>query len=207
MRATTEMRHLLIYCCCFLLAACYSSGKRGGDEALAVYDLGMPAAEVSAVPLRSDLAVEVRTPLWMDSMGIEYRLLYAEPARLLTYTRARWAGSPSQLIQRRLGERLGMMPAGQGKVLCILRIDVDAFTQVFDDPVISRGRLQGRAQLFGPNRLLVAAYGFTIEKPAPSADSRGGVAALTAAVDQLASDLAVWEKSVLGSAKGAGCTD
>ncbi|MGA9395616.1 MAG: ABC-type transport auxiliary lipoprotein family protein, partial [Azonexus sp.] len=151
--------------------------------------------------------VEVRTPLWMDSMGIEYRLLYAEPARLLTYTRARWAGSPSQLILRRLGERLGMMPAGQGKVLCVLRIDVDAFTQVFHDPVTSRGRLQGRALLFGPNRLLVAAYGFTIEKPAPSADSRGGVAALTAAVDQLASDLAVWEKSVLGSAKGAGCTD
>ena len=201
------MRLLLIFFCCFLLSACYSSGKRGGDEALAVYDLGLPTVEISAVPLRSGLAVEVRAPLWMDSMGIEYRLLYAEPARLLSYTRSRWAGPPSQLIQRRLAQQLGLMPAGQGKARCVLRIDVDAFTQLFDDPVTSRGRLQGQAQLFGPNRSVLATYDFKIEKSAPSADSRGGVAALTAAVDQLASDLAIWEKSALASAKGAGCTD
>ena len=199
------MRRLLTLCCCFLLAACYSGGKRGGEEALTVYDLGLPAFATSAVQLRRDLALEVRTPLWMDSMGIEYRLLYAEPARLLNYTRARWAGPPSQLIQRRLARQLGLMPAGQGAARCVLRVDIDVFAQVFDDPGTSRGRLQGQAQLFGSNRSLLATYGFKIEKPAPSADSRGGVAALTAAVDQLAGDLAAWEKSAAGADKGAAC--
>ena len=200
------MRRLMMAACCLLLAACYSSGKQGGDSALNVYDFGQPVLQSPAMPLRSDLAVEVRAPLWMDSMGIEYRLLYAEPARLRDYTRARWAGPPAQLIQQRLIQQLGLMPAGQGRTRCVLRIDIDAFAQVFDDPATSRGQLQGRAQLLDRTRALLTAYEFRIEKPAPSADSRGGVAALTAAVDQLAVDLAAWEKSGRSTGKGAACS-
>jgi ABC-type uncharacterized transport system auxiliary subunit len=200
------MRHLTMVACCLLLAACYSTGKQGGDSALNVYDFGPPVLQSPAKPLRSELAVEVRAPLWMDSMGIEYRLLYAEPARLRDYTRARWAGPPAQLIQQRLMQQLGLMPAGQGRTRCVLRIDIDAFAQVFDDPVTSRGQLRGRAQLLDRNRALLTAYEFIIEKPAPSADSRGGVAALTAAVEQLTVDLENWEESVRGTGKGAACS-
>ena len=200
------MRHLTMVACCLLLAACYSTGKQGGDSALNVYDFGPPVLQLPAKPLRSELAVEVRAPLWMDSMGIEYRLLYAEPARLRDYTRARWAGPPAQLIQQRLMQQLGLMPAGQGRTRCVLRIDIDAFAQVFDDTVTSRGQLRGRAQLLDRNRALLTAYEFRIEKPAPSADSRGGVAALTAAVEQLTVDLENWEQSVRGTGKGASCS-
>jgi ABC-type uncharacterized transport system auxiliary subunit len=199
------MRHLTVAACCLLLTACYSSGKQGGDSALNVYDFGPPVLQSPVKPLRSELAVEVRAPLWLDSMGIEYRLLYAEPARLRDYTRARWAGPPAQLIQQRLIQQLGLMPAGQGRTRCVLRIDIDAFAQVFDDPVTSRGQLRGRAQLLDRNRALLTAHEFRIEKPAPSADSRGGVAALTAAVDQLAVELEIWEQSVRASGKGVAC--
>ena len=200
------MRRLTIAACCLLLAACYSTGKQGGDSALNVYDFGPPLSRSSSAPLRGELAVEVRAPSWMDSMGIEYRLLYAEPARLRTYTRARWAGPPAQLIQQRLIQELGLMPAGQGRTRCVLRIDIDTFAQVFDDPATSRGQLRGRAQLLDRNRGLLTVYEFRIEKPAPSADSRGGVGALTAAVDQLAVDLAAWEQTALGKGQGIVCT-
>ncbi len=139
------MRRLLIVACCLLVAACYSAGRRGGDSALAIYDLGPPEVRTGDVPRRRELALEVRAPLWMDSMGIEYRLAYDEPARLRDYTRARWAGPPAHLIQQRLVQRLGMRPAGQGRTRCVLRIDVDAFAQIFSDPATSRGHLQGRA--------------------------------------------------------------
>lgn len=200
------MRRLMMVACCLLLAACYSTGKQGGDSALNVYDFGPPVRQSPAGALRGELAVEVRAPLWMDSMGIEYRLLYADPARLRSYTRARWAGPPAQLIQQRMVQQLGLMPAGQGRTRCVLRIDIDAFAQVFDDPATSRGQLRGRAQLLDRNRALLTIYEFRIEKPAPSADSRGGVAALTAAVDQLAVDLEIWEQSVRATGKGVACT-
>ena len=200
------MRRLMMAACCLLLAACYSTGKQGGDSALNVYDFGPPVRQSPAATLRGELAVEVRAPLWMDSMGIEYRLLYADPARLRSYTRARWAGPPAQLIQQRMVQQLGLMPAGQGRTRCVLRIDIDAFAQVFDDPVTSRGQLRGRAQLLDRNRALLTIYEFRIEKPAPSADSRGGVAALTAAVDQLAVDLESWEQAVRATGKGVACT-
>ena len=200
------MRRLMMAACCLLLAACYSTGKQGGDSALNVYDFGSPVRQSPAGALRGELAVEVRAPLWMDSMGIEYRLLYADPARLRSYTRARWAGAPAQLIQQRMVQQLGLMPAGQGRTRCVLRIEIDAFAQVFDDPATSRGQLRGRAQLLDRNRALLTIYEFRIEKPAPSADSRGGVAALTAAVDQLTVDLENWEQSVRGAGKGATCS-
>ncbi len=200
------MRHLLIVACCLLVAACYSAGRKGGDSALAIYDLGPPEVRTEGVPKRRELALEVRAPLWMDSMGIEYRLAYDEPARLRDYTRARWAGPPAQLIQQRLVRKLGMRPSGQGRTRCVLRIDVDVFAQIFDDPGTSRGHLQGRAQLLDSTRALVAFYEFTIEKAAPSPDSRGGVAALTGAVDQLAHELVVWEDSARNDGQGAACS-
>ncbi|MBL8430970.1 MAG: membrane integrity-associated transporter subunit PqiC [Dechloromonas sp.] len=201
------MRRLVIAAGCLLVAACYSAGKRGGDSAPAIYDLGPPVPHAGAVPGRRQLAVEVRAPLWMDSMGIEYRLAHDEPARLRDYTRARWAGPPAQLIQQRLVQQLGMRPAGQGRTRCVLRIDVDAFAQVFDDPATSRGQLLGRAQLLDSTRALLAIHEFRIEKSASSADSRGAVAALTAAVDQLANELVAWEESAWSQGKGAACSN
>jgi ABC-type uncharacterized transport system auxiliary subunit len=200
------MRRILTIVCCLFLAACYGAGKRGGDSALAIYDFGPPVIEDQVAPgRRGELAVEVRAPLWFDSLGIEYRLLYDEPKRLRDYTRSRWAGPPAQMVQQRLIQQLGLMPAGQGRTRCVLRVDIDEFIQIFDTPTTSRGVIQGRVQLLDRSRTRLAGYDLRVEKPAASADARGGVAALTVAVDQLAADLLGWEQQLKSSGKAAAC--
>lgn len=200
------MRHFLTIVFCLFLASCYGVGKRGGDSALAIYDFGPPVVDDRAAPgRRGDLSVEVRAPLWFDSLGIDYRLLYDEPKRLRDYTRSRWAGPPAQLVQQRLIQQLGLMPAGQGRTRCVLRVDIDEFIQIFDTPTTSRGVIQGRVQLLDRSRVRLAGYELRIEKPAASADARGGVAALTVAVDQLVADLLGWEQQLKSSDKAAAC--
>lgn len=201
------MRCILSIVVCLFLASCYGTGKRGGDSALAIYDFGPPVENRGLVQRRSELAVEVRAPMWFDSLGIEYRLLYEEPQRLHDYTRSRWAGPPAQLIQQRLIQQLGLMPSGQGRTRCVLRIDIDEFVQLFDTPTTSIGMIKGRGQLLDRSRTSLATYDFRIDRPTTSGDARGGVAALTAAVDQLVADLLDWEQQLKVSGKSAACLD
>jgi|APIni6443716594_1056825.scaffolds.fasta_scaffold45964_2 ABC-type uncharacterized transport system auxiliary subunit len=199
------MRRLLVIACCLLLVACYGGGRRGGDAALEIYDFGLPVSRFAERPVGGELAVEVRVPLWFDSLGIGYRLAYAEPARLREYTRARWAGPVAQLVQQRLMQRLDLVPAGQSRSRCVLRVDIDEFSQVFATPAVSNALLQARVQLLDRSRARLAGFDARIEKPAVAADSRGGVAALTAAVDQLAADLLRWENELKIGGQLAAC--
>ena len=109
------------------------------------------------------------------------------------------------MIQQRLIQQSGLMPAGQGRTRCVLRVDIDEFAQVFDTPTASRGLIQGRAHLLDRSRTSLASHDFRIEKPATSGDARGGVAALTLAVDQLVVNLLVWERELKGSGRAAAC--
>ena len=65
--------------------------------------------------------------------------------------------------------------------------------------------IQGRVQLLDRSRTSLAGYELRIEKPAASADARGGVAALTVAVDQLVADLLGWKQQLKSSGKAAAC--
>jgi len=199
------MQRLITIVVCLGLVSCYGTGKHGGDAALAVYDFGLPVREASLSGWRGKLAVEVRAPLWIDSPSIGYRLAYSEPKRLREYTQSRWVGPPAQLVQQRLVRQLGMIPVGQGGARCVLRIDIDEFSQVFETPTSSRGVIQARAQLLDRSRTSLVFQELNIEIPAPSADARGGVAALTAAVDQLEADLLAWERQLTGNSKAAAC--
>ncbi|NTV71797.1 MAG: hypothetical protein HGA71_16835 [Azonexaceae bacterium] len=182
----------LFFCC--LLSGCFTAGKRGGDTPLAIYDLGPTPARLLAAARKQPLALEVRAPLWFDSQGIDYRLTYVDAARLREYARARWAGPPAQMIQQRLMQQVDYAMAGQGQTRCVLRIEITEFSQLFATPENSNGVLHGRAILLDRSRRQVADLDLRIEKPAPSQDARGGVAALSATVEQLAVDLAAWEK-------------
>lgn len=199
------MRWLACLIFCLGLSGCFSSGKRGGDSPLAVYDFGPAVASLSAAPRKQPVALEVRAPLWFDSQGIDYRLAYEDVARLREYARARWAGPPVQLIQQRLIQQLGLSMAGQSQARCLLRIEITEFSQVFETTSESRGVLQGRVVLLDRSRHQLAELSLNLEKPAPSPDARGGVIALTGAVDQLAADLANWEKKLLKSGNASGC--
>lgn len=186
-----------------MLAGCFTAGKRG-EAALAIYDLG-PSAAAAEKPSALSLAIEVRAPLWFDSLGINYRLLYVEPARLREYARARWAGSPASLIQQRLMRELGLISSGQGRTACLLRIDIAEFSQVFDSPAVSRGVLTGRAQWLDRSRSQLAEREINIGIAAGESNSRAGVAALTASVEQLTALLRSWEGELLADGQLAAC--
>lgn len=192
-REGSEVAKLLGLFCCLLLAGCFTSGKRGGDAPLAIYDFGPSRAEAMVVQRRVPLALEVRAPLWFDTMGIDYRLAYVDAARLREYAKARWAGPPALLLQQRLSQQLRLSPSGQGQARCLLRVEITEFSQVFSAPTASRGVVQGRVVLLDRSRRQVAELPVNLEKTAVTQDARGGVGALTEAVDQLAVDLRAWE--------------
>lgn len=191
---------------CLLLAGCFTAGKRGGDAPLAIYDFGPPAASLLTAPRRTPLALEVRAPLWFDSMGIDYRLAYVDAARLREYARARWAGPPAQLLQQRLTQQLDLSPSGQGQARCLLRLEVTEFSQIFSSAKQSRGIVQGRAVLLDRARRTLAEMPVNLERPAETPDARGGVGALILVADQLAADLAVWERQQAATV-ARGCFD
>lgn len=200
------MRWLTCLIGCLLLAGCFTAGKRGGDAPLAIYDFGPPAASLLTAPRRTPLALDVRAPLWFDSMGIDYRLAYVDAARLREYTRARWAGPPAQLLQQRLTQQLDLSPSGLGQARCLLRLEVTEFSQIFSSAKQSRGVVQGRAVLLDRARRTLAEMPVNLERPAETPDARGGVGALILAADQLAADLAVWERQQAATV-ARGCFD
>lgn len=200
------MRWLGMLLLSLLVSACFTSGKRGGDNAMATYDFGPPAVSLLSEPRKQAMAVEVRAPLWFDSLGIDFRLAYADAARLREYSRARWAGPPAQLIQQRLMQQLGLSMAGQAQTRCLLRVEIAEFSQVFSSPNSSKGVLQGRVVLFDRSRRQLAELDLNLEQSASSQDALGGVRALTATVDQLVIDLQAWEKNLIAAGKASSCS-
>lgn len=200
------MRWMIVLLCCLSMAGCFTSGKRGGDTPLAIYDFGPSPASLLAAPRKTPLAFEVRAPLWFDSMGIDYRLAYVDAARLREYARARWAGPPAQLLQQRLTQQLDLSPSGLGQARCLLRLEVTEFSQIFSSAKQSRGVVQGRAVLLDRARRTLAEMPVNLERPAETPDARGGVGALILAADQLAADLAVWERQQAATV-ARGCFD
>ncbi|MBS1139864.1 MAG: putative lipoprotein [Proteobacteria bacterium] len=199
------MRWLAAVLLSLCLSACFTAGKRGGESPLAIYDFGPAPSSLLSTPRKQPIALEVRAPLWFDSLGIDYRLAYVDQARLREYARARWAGPPAQLIQQRLSQQLGYVMAGQSQTRCLVRVEITEFSQVFTTPEVSNGVLQGRVLLLDRSRRQVAEFPLALEKPAPSSDARGGVGALTATVEQLAVDLVGWEKMLLEREASLAC--
>lgn len=189
-----------------LLAGCFTSGKRGNERGLAIHDLGLPPPQLVGDGQRQSLlAVEVRAPLWMDSLGISYRLAYADASQLREYARSRWAGPPAQLIEQRLMQQLDLAAAGQARGKCVLRVEIAEFSQVFVAPAESAGLLQGRAYWLDPRRRPLAEKPLLIRQVAASADARGGVAALQQSVGQLARELLAWERELVAGGQAKAC--
>ncbi len=199
------MRLVLAGLIAFLLSGCMTAGKRGGEHALTVYDLGPPAVTALTTMRQPALAIEVKAPLWIDSMGIEYRLAYIDSARLREYARARWAGPPTQLIQQRLVQQLGGVANGQTSASCVLRFEITEFSQIFDTPEISRSVLQGRLQWLDKRRVRLAEQTINLSNAAPTADAQGGVRAFSISIEQLTEKIKNWEKERVASGQINAC--
>lgn len=200
------MRRLVVLLLALSLGACFTSGKRGAEQGLAIYDLGAPSAPLVDEERKSPIAVEVRAPLWMDSLGVNYRLGYADPSRLREYSQVRWAGAPARLVQQRLMQQLGLSNSGQVGARCVLLVEINEFSQIFSSPERSKGILQGRALWLDQSRRQLAELNLAIASVAVSQDSRGGVRALQATVEQLTADLLAWEKQLIAGGKIRPCS-
>jgi ABC-type uncharacterized transport system auxiliary subunit len=196
----------LIFCLLLAisLSGCFTAGKRGAEQALAIYDLG-PQANAERQQRKQPMAIEVRAPLWFDSMGIEYRLAYVDVARLREYVKARWVGPPAQLIQQKLVQQLGFVPHGQSRANCVLRVDITEFSQVFDTPEVSHSLVQGRMQWLDRSRTRIAERDINLRSAAPSADARGGVSALSASTEQLTVTIQQWESEMMAAGQLKAC--
>ena len=176
---------------CLGIPACGSVIRQ--SPPMAVYDLG-PVAE-AFVPQGEwpALALEVRSPVWLDSSGIDFRLAYDDPLRRRQYASSRWLASPRQLLAQRLREQLGLQGVIAGvAAACMLRVELQEFSHAFDSPQASRGTLQAQLLVIGAKRQVLAGRRFLAEHHAATPDARGGVAALVAASDSLGNQIKDW---------------
>ena len=185
------MKQILIVL--LLLGGC-AVGARNSPP-LAVYDFGLPAARLPAAENWPRVALEVRSPAWFDSLNIDYRLAYDNPLKQREYADSRWAGAPGVLLAQRLRQQLGTVN-DNGSSACLLRVELQEFSQVFASPQQSQALIQANVQLFDARRQLLVVRQLTVERPASSGDAAGGVAALVDASNDFGVQLARWLASV-----------
>lgn len=178
------MHRLWMLTALLALSAC---GGNVRQTERASFDLGAASVvwQTEALPLQR---VDVVAPTWLATNAIHYRLLYAEPLRRLAYQESRWAAPPAELVERALNRQ----PAAAGAA-CRLRIDIDEWVQVFDNPQRSRFVLELRATLLSARGDgVLARRAFALERPAASADARGGVEAAAATLRAVAGEIGQW---------------
>lgn len=174
-----------------LMTAC--AGGVRSSAPIAVYDFGLPAPAIAAPAAWSQIATEVKSPPWLESLPIDYRLAYDEPLKLREYGESRWAGAPADLLAQRLRQQLGLAQANSGATVeCLLRIDLNEFSQVFDTSIESRGVLRAYASLANSKRQLLAERSFSSDQTAATPNAQGGARALVAAATDLGRQLDAW---------------
>ena len=167
------------------LAACAGTQK----PSLRVFDFGLAGA-TEATPVHSVAVTEMRSPEWLASTDMLYRLAYQDRYALARYGQSRWAGAPGAMLTLRLRQEIGHTPGGK----CTLTLELAEFSQVFDAPAESRAVLQVQAALTagGGSRTALAQREFRLEKATPTADAAGSAAAFSELAGELAVALNAW---------------
>lgn len=159
------------------------------DDPLRTYDFGLAAApEPAAVAIH---VRDVASPEWFDRPEMLYRLAYRDPRALEPYAFSRWAGTPASMLTLRLRQAFGNAEPRAAR--CILSVDLEEFSQVFDTERASRAVLHTRASLHQsaePRRSESTLL--RLERPAPTPNAAGGAAAFSALADEMTSQLRNW---------------
>lgn len=122
---------------------------------------------------------------------MQYRLDFRQPTSREVFAESRWAGHPSEMLQRQLVATLGTGGAPNG--LCRLRIDLDEFIQRFESMDSSASELVVRASLLAPREeTVLARERFVMVTPTTTADAAGGVLAHRQGAGRLTHALASW---------------
>jgi cholesterol transport system auxiliary component len=161
-----------------------------------IYDFGQPVPvgikNIESDKLAGRLTLDVRAAPWLDGPGIDYRLAYGDPLERSQYADSRWAAPPALLLAARLRRQTGLAAVDSIASDCVLRVELQEFSQVFTAPLISRGVLQGQVSLIDGKRRLIAGRAIGVERPAREPNAASGVQALVEASDELGRQLANW---------------
>jgi cholesterol transport system auxiliary component len=185
------------------------AGMARDETPAAVYDFGQ-SAEAGSAGLRADalagrLALEVTAAPWLDGQGIDYRLAYGDPLRRGQYADSRWAAPPALLLAQQLRRQIGFAAADSVTAACVLRVELQEFSQVFTLPSASQGVLQGQISLIDGKRRLIAGRAVGIERSAREPDAAGGVQALVEASGELGRQIAGWLDRLESEGRLKGC--
>lgn len=176
-----------------LLAAC--GGNVRTTEAVR-YDFGDVSGGAPVMPLPL-AAVNVRTASWLSGTAMHFRLAYAEPLRRQAYAESRWVAPPGELLANLLRRRLASAAAEPGVTGCRLQVVLEEMEQRFDDVRSSYAVIVFGAQLFPARGTeVLARRALRSERPAATADARGGAAATRDAALALGEELAAWLAAV-----------
>lgn len=162
------------------------------------YDLGDLSGKWagSRVPIA---AVDVQAASWLAGPEMHFRLAYSEPLRRQSFVESRWAAPPSELLEHFLRRRIIFGQSGREGTGCRLQLVLDEMEQRFDDPQRSEVVLEVRAQLISLRSTeVLSRQTFLIQRPAPEAIARGGVAAARDAAQGLATELGSWLDRLVG---------
>jgi cholesterol transport system auxiliary component len=196
---------LLVFLC--ITATTFSACTLGPDkrEPPTVFDLGPHnAAPASAPVINATLLIPtVSASPWLDNTNMYYRLNYKDASRPEVYAQHHWTMSPALLFTERLRVRFaaatrGVVTAQDGaKADYALRIELEDFSQSFDDAQRSKGTVRLRASLVDVNtHVLHAQRSFTMDKPA-APNAPGAAQSLAAASDAVIDALLAWAQQTL----------
>jgi cholesterol transport system auxiliary component len=173
----------------FIVAGLAAGCVSRPDDPVRTYDFGLAA---TPEPVQFAIHVrEIEAPDWLQRPEMLYRLAYRDPRALEPYSLSRWAGTPPSMLTLRLRQALGHVEARSAR--CVLAIELEEFSQVFDSEGSSRAVLHARASLrqaAEPGR--ADATVLRLERPAPTPNASGGAAAFSALADELTSQLRTW---------------
>jgi cholesterol transport system auxiliary component len=189
--ADRPVRRAALAIACLALAGCLSGPRAGQD--IARYDFGpqpMPSSDWGRIAVRH---VEVKAPSWLDTPALQYRLLFADVAQRHSYGSSRWSAPPAELVEASLRRQILSRQDPAVKGGCSLRVALDELVHAFTGPQRSEGVVDLQASLAAPggNRVL-ARKRFTAATPAPTADARGGVEAMSRATTRAIDDMRQW---------------
>ena len=191
----------------FIAATTFSACTLGPDkrEPPTVFDLGAQNTAAASVPVINAtlLIPTVSASPWLDNTNMYYRLNYKDASRPEVYAQHHWTMSPALLFTERLRTRFaaasrGVVTSQDGaKADYALRIELEDFSQVFDDAQRSKVSVRLRASLVDVNtRALYAQKSFNVDKRA-APNAPGAAQSLAAASDAVIDALLAWAQQTL----------
>lgn len=185
------MRYLLFISLITLLSGCLGNNKPQPESTS--YDFGL-STEIGAIS--TGVAIEQVTAIdAIDHRRIRYRLNYQNPTQVLTYSQHRWTTSPADLISSKFRTMVKVASPAH----CTLRIQIETFDHVFESASSSTGIVKLHASIYTKkSRDILSSTVIQEIATAPTADAKGGVAALDQASTAAITRIVDWANKITG---------